>query len=165
MKKLILLLAAFTLVTVVPTNAQKYGHINSQEILKAMPGVENIEVQLKAYQDTLIEMGQEMVAEYTTKKEKFDKEAGTMSTIVRQTREQEIQSLAERITTLQQNMESDLQEKYLALQQPFITQLQNAIKEVAEENKYTYIFDTQILLFYENGDDVTALVKKKLGIN
>ncbi|MBO4232531.1 MAG: OmpH family outer membrane protein [Bacteroidales bacterium] len=164
MKKLILLLTAITLTAIVPANAQKYGHVNSQDILKAMPGVDSIEIQLKAYQEELMTMGQELLNEYNTKKDKFDKEAGTMSTMMRQTKEQELQNLVERIQYLQQNMESDLQEKSYSLQQPFIEKIQDAIKAVAEENHYTYIFDVQILLFYENGDDVTALVKKKLGI-
>ena len=129
-----------------------------------MPGVDSIEIQLKAYQEELMTMGQELLNEYNTKKDKFDKEAGTMSTMMRQTKEQELQNLVERIQYLQQNMESDLQEKSYSLQQPFIEKIQDAIKAVAEENHYTYIFDVQILLFYENGDDVTALVKKKLGI-
>ena len=35
---------------------------------------------------------------------------------------------------------------------------------VAKANGYAYIFDTKILLFYDNGDDITPLVKKELGI-
>ena len=165
MKKLVLLIAAFTFVAAVPACAQKYGHVNSQEILQAMPGVDSIETQLKAYQDTLTEMGQRWVSEYNTMKEKFDREAGTMSTLTRQIREKEIQDIVDKIQALQQNFESDMQEKSVLLQQPFIEKIQNAIKAVAEENKYTYIFDVQILVFYDNGDDVTPLVKKKLGIN
>ena len=42
--------------------------------------------------------------------------------------------------------------------------IQNAIDKVAKANGYAYIFDTKILLYYDNGDDITPLVKKELGI-
>jgi outer membrane protein len=54
-------------------------------------------------------------------------------------------------------------EKYRLIA-PFEEKVRKAIDEVAKENKYSYIFDTQILLYYDGGDDVTPLVKKKLGI-
>ena len=34
----------------------------------------------------------------------------------------------------------------------------------APDHGYAYIFDTKILLYYGNGDDITPLVKKELGI-
>ena len=57
-----------------------------------------------------------------------------------------------------------MEEKQLELAKPFQDKIQNAINAVAKEHQYTYIFDTQILLYYDGGDDVTPLVKKKLGL-
>ncbi|MCQ2287394.1 MAG: OmpH family outer membrane protein [Bacteroidales bacterium] len=165
MKKSLLILTILSIVAVAPAFAQKYGHVNSAEVMKQMPGVDSIQIQLLAFQEELANMNETMVKEFQTKKDKFDKEAGTMSTTVRQIREQELQDMAKRIQDFQANAQSDVEEKALDLQKPFVEKLQNAIKDVAKENGYTYVFDEQILLYFDNGDDVTPLVKKKLGIN
>lgn len=48
-----------------------------------------------------------------------------------------------------------------------MTKATNAIKEVAKENGFTYIFDMSsgaILFASETSEDILPLVKKKLGI-
>ena len=40
----------------------------------------------------------------------------------------------------------------------------DAIKEVAKENKYTYVFDVSTQLFNSESDDLTDKVKAKLGL-
>nr|MBP8782881.1 OmpH family outer membrane protein [Paludibacter sp.] len=45
--------------------------------------------------------------------------------------------------------------------------VRKAITDVATENKFTYIFDmsSQVILYTApNSNDITALVKKKLGL-
>lgn len=163
MKKALLLLAAVVL-TCTTAFAQKYGHVNTQEIFTAMPGADSIQTKLKAFETELTEIYTGMVTEFQTKKEKFDQEAGTMSSTVRQYREKELMDLQQRIMDFQEGVQSDMQEKQLELMQPFQDKILKAIEEVAKENGYAYIFDTQVLLYSEGGDDVSALIKKKLGI-
>ena len=52
------------------------------------------------------------------------------------------------------------------LLQPLIDKVNNAIKQVATEGQFTYIFDssTGILLYAADSMDVTASVRLKLGI-
>ena len=87
-----------------------------------------------------------------------------MSSTVRQYREKELMDLQQRIMDFQEGVQSDMQEKQLELMQPFQDKILKAIEEVAKENGYAYIFDSKNLLYSEGGDDVSALVKKKLGI-
>jgi len=156
MKKRLLLLAAIVF-TCTTTFAQKYGHVNTQEIFAAMPGADSLQTKLKAFEAELTDIYAGMVSEFQTKKEKFDQEAGTMSSTVRQYREKEL-------LDLQEGVQNDMQEKQLELMQPFQDKILKAIEDVAKENGYAYIFDTQVLLYSEGGEDVSALVKKKLGI-
>jgi outer membrane protein len=144
--------------------AQKYGHINSSEIMKVMPGVDSIQIKLADFQKDLEIFHTNMVNEFQTKYDKFDKEAGTMSTAVRKIREDELRSLQTRIQEFEYNVQDDFEEEQARLIAPFQEKLQNAINEVAKEYKYNYIFDTQTLLYYYGVDDVSALIKKKLGI-
>ena len=163
MKKGLLLLAAIVF-TCTTTFAQKYGHVNTQEIFAAMPGADSLQTKLKAFEAELTDIYAGMVSEFQTKKEKFDQEAGTMSSTVRQYREKELLDLQQRIMEFQEGVQNDMQEKQLELMQPFQDKILKAIEDVAKENGYAYIFDTQVLLYSEGGEDVSALVKKKLGI-
>jgi outer membrane protein len=144
--------------------AQKYGHVNSNEVMKAMPGIDSLQTKLLNFQESLQTIYENMMSEYQTKKDKFDKEAGTMSSAVRKLREDEIASIEGRIQEFTYSAQDDLAEEQTRLLAPFQEKLQNAINDVAKEHKYSYIFDIQILLYYDGGDDVTPLVRKKLGI-
>ena len=164
MKKSFFILIAVLLFGTSASFAQKYGHVNSQEIFSVMPGADSIQFKLKAFETELTDIYTSMVSEFQTKKEKFDQEAGTMSSTVRQYREKELLDLQQRIMEFQEGVQSDMQEKQLELMQPFQDKILKAIEEVAKENGYAYIFDTQVLLYSEGGDDVSGLVKKKLGV-
>ena len=167
MKKILLSLAVIIAVSVCSLHAQsqgKHGHVNSSEILQAMPGVDSLQIKLNAFKTELEELYTGMVEEFQAKKDKFDREAGTMSSSVRQIREKELVDLQTRIQEFQYGVQDDLEEKQYELAKPFQDKIQEAISQVAKENGFAYIFDTQILLFYDNGTDVTPLVKAKLGI-
>jgi len=167
MKKTVFLIAVLCCISFFSLSAQtngKYGHVNSSEILKAMPGVDSISIKLQAFQSELQAMYENYMTEYQTKKQKFDKDAGTMSSTVRQIREQELVDLQNRIQDFQNGVQQDIEEKQYELAKPFQDKIQGAIDSVAKEYQFNYIFDTQILLYYDGGEDITPLVKKKLGI-
>lgn len=148
----------------ITTYAQgKYGHINSQEIMKQMPGVDSLQIKIQIFQQQMQDVYQSMVDEYQVKKEKFDKEAGTMTTAVRKMKEDELVTLQNRIMEFQNTVQSDIEEEQYRLLKPFQDSLQKAIDDVAKEKGFTYIFDTQILL-YSGGEDIAPFVKAKLGL-
>lgn len=164
MKKLLLIFAVVSLCSIQAANAQKYGHVNSGEILEVMPGIDSLQIKLQAFQQELQGMYENMMSEYQTKKDKFDREVGTMSATVRQVREKELMDLGNRIQEFQAGAQEDLENKQIELAKPFQDAIQNAIDKVAKNNGYSYIFDTKTLLYYGNNDDITPLVKKELGI-
>jgi len=165
MKKVLLLIATVVLFSISnQAEAQKYGHVNSNEILEAMPGIDSLEIKLKAYQEELQTMYESMVTELQQKKDKYDREVGTMSPTVRQIRESELETMANNLQMFQSKAPEDLEDKQYELAKPFQDAIQNAINKVAKDHGYAYIFDTKILLYYGNGDDITPLVKKELGI-
>lgn len=164
MKKTILMFFAIFCIATISTNAQgKYGHINSQEVMKSMPGVDSLQIKIQDFQQELQTTYQTMVDEFNNKKEAFDKQAGTMTSSVRKMKEDELYTLQNRIVEFQNNVQTDIEEKQFILLKPYQDKLQKAIDEVAKEKGFTYIFDTQILL-YSGGEDITPLVKAKLGI-
>ena len=91
----------------------------------------------------------------------------TYSDVIRTSKEQELQELRTRIQRFQETAMNELDKAQQSLMQPITEKAMNAIKEVAKENGYTYIFDLSagpILYTSESSQDILPLVKKKLGI-
>jgi outer membrane protein len=96
----------------------------------------------------------------------YQANATGMSEIIRTTKEAEINDLKERLDAFESKAAQDLQAKESELTAPIIERAKKAVQDVAKENSYTYIFNSSegLLLYAEPMDDVTALVKSKLGI-
>jgi len=131
-----------------------------------MPETDSLQNELKNYADYLDQQMNAMAMEYQSKVTDYQDNVATMSDLIRQTKEKEITDLQARIQAFQQSADQDLQAKQAELFNPLIEKVKNAIDEVGRENSYTYILDVGAgaVIFYEGGDDVLPLVKKKLGI-
>src|SRR5690606_821818 len=150
-------------------NAQvknKFGHINSQELLELMPERTTAEQELQKFAEQLETQLKTMTTEWETKMNDYRANQSVMSDIIRQTKEEEIANLEQRIQAFQQNAQQSLAKKETELVEPMLDKAKKAIEAVATENGYTYIFDTSagVLLYQPEGDDVLPLVKKKLGL-
>ncbi len=144
----------------------KIGYIESDKIVEIMPGKDSIEAKLMAYRNNLESQMQSMGVEYQTKVTEYQSNYQTYSELIRQTKEEEIRNLEQRITKFQQTVEYDFAKKREELFTPMLEKIQDAINAVAKENGYNYVFDASLgaMLFYENGDNILPLVKAKLGI-
>jgi len=164
MKK-ILLLSILTCLTVA-SYAQKFGHINSQELLSLMP--ERIEAQeeLQKHAERLESQLMSMQSEYQAGIQEYQNNEANYDDLKKQDKIAEIQGLEQRITTFQQSAQESIQKKEQELFTPLLEKAQNAINDVAKDGKYTYILDTSSgsLLYYEDSEDILSKVKKKLGI-
>ena len=131
-----------------------------------MPQTDSLQNELKNYAEYLDQQMNTMAMEYQTKITNYQDNVATMSELIRQTKEKEITDLQARIQAFQQSADQDLSAKQAELFNPLIEKVKNAINAVGLENGYTYILDVGAgaVVFYEGGDDVLPLVKKKLGI-
>jgi outer membrane protein len=107
-----------------------------------------------------------MMNEYRTKQEKYSAEAPKMSELLKKDKEEELGNLATRIQNFQQQAQAALEQQEQELITPIIDKAKKAIEQVAKENGYTYVFDTSIgaVLYWEESDNILALVKKKLNL-
>jgi outer membrane protein len=172
MKRFIGILAIAIIVTVAGQNAVaqnfKFGHINSDELIKAMPDYDSATVKLEKFRKELVNALEIMTVELNNKAEALNKESKNLSDIVRQTKEQELQDMNGRIQTFQSNASQQLQDKQAELFQPIITKADKAVKDVGKEQGFTYVFDVakgQLLYFDEaKSTNLLAPVKAKLGL-
>jgi outer membrane protein len=148
------------------TAAQKIGYVDFNTLLAAMPGIDSVKIKLQKYQGTLGEQMDAMKAEFETKYLDYQNQSAGMSDLIKQTKEKELQDLQSRIDAFQQKANQDLQAKQQELVQPFIDKAKAAVKEVAKENKYTYVLNAieDVVLYKDDTDNIMPLVKKKLGI-
>ena len=170
MKKIITL-ALVLLIIGLTSNAsfaqkQKYGYINSDELLQIMPGADTAVAKYQAYAQSLDTILMSMQQELNSKYETFTASQAKMSDLVKQTKTKELQELQDRIKSFQTSAQEDLQKKQNELLQPIIDKAKSAIEKVAKANGYTMILDSRqgILLYAAATEDILPLVKKELGI-
>ena len=164
MKKLFLMLLMFAPMA---TFAQKFGHVNSQEIVQAMPEFTkartDIEALTKQYEADLKSMQEEL----QKKSEAYEKEQASLPANIKERREKELQDMYQKIQQSYQDNQQALakaqQEKLSVIQ----TKVLDAIKAVGEAGGYVYIMDVAAGIPFISSTlskDVTADVKAKLGL-
>lgn len=146
----------------------KFGHINSDELIQALPEFDSARVQLENYQKELMNALELMTVELNNASDRYQKESKTYTEIVRQNKEQELVDMNRRIQEFQTNAQTQLQERQATLFQPIYTKVDKAIKDVGKENGFIYVFDVargSLLYFDETkSTNVLALAKTKLGV-
>ena len=170
-------LALLTLVLFIASgiNAQtnyKFGHIDSQKLLQSLPDSEQAQKALEAEGKSIQDQMEVMEVEYNNKVNDYmtnDKlpagDPKKWSEIVKADKEKEIGDLQKRVQEFQANANTQIQNKRSELFKPILEKVDKAIKEVAKENKFTYVFDIATLLYFsEESIDITPMVKAKLAI-
>jgi len=105
MKKTVKVLAILVLVTftfAVNTQAQKFGHIDFAKLYSVMPGQDSVRAVYEAYATGLQNQMTTMQAELENKFMEYQANQATMSNIIIQTKEREIQDLQARIEEFNQ---------------------------------------------------------------
>ena len=159
------ILAAFVMAST--SFAQKFGHINSQQLLAESPLVKEADVKLKAFQDDLIGKGKTMVTKFEASYNKYVQEvdAGGLSKVQMAQREGELGASQQAIQKFEVEVQQKIVKKREELYKPILDKAKLAIDEIGKEGNYTMIFDTggNGLLFAIEGEDVLLKVKAKLG--
>ncbi len=147
--------------------AQKFGHVNSQEIIQAMPEFTkartDIEALTKQYEADLKSMQEEL----QKKSEAYEKEQASLPANIKERREKELQDMYQKIQQSYQDNQQALAKEQQEKMQAITSKVLDAIKQVGEAGGYVYIMDlTGGIPFISTtlSTDVTAQVKAKLGL-
>ena len=164
MKQLMMALALIVGMTTAAT-AQKLGHVDTQAILMDLPermdAQAAIESRASEYESEMTSMQQQL----QTKLQEYQSKAETWPAAIRQQKERELQQLDAGLQEFGMTIQNDLAQMEQSLLAPMIERVREAIDAVGKEHGYTYIFDTSTgVTLYNGGDDVTDLVKTKLGM-
>lgn len=145
---------------------QQFAYVDAQAILAELPAVKQADANLEALQAQLqkrleasIEQFQKDVTEFQQKIER-----GELAPVQQQEEQAKLEQRQQELAAEEQGMVQQIQDKRTELLQPIYDGLNDAIKAVAEEQGFTFIFDKQVLLFGEDSMDVSEAVKAKISL-
>lgn len=161
-KLLIILLFAAPLCLIAQ---EKYAYVSSQDVLNKMPELGDMEKKIVAKREAMQKNAEAIEAEYKQKLQVYQSDTVNVTQSIMQSRYQELQQIEERFKAFMENSDNELKKEQESLFLPIQQKLQKAIKDVGDENRFTYIFDANMLV-YKNAKmtDATKMVKAKLGI-
>lgn len=153
------------LVLPLAVSAQKFGHINTQELFAQMPEVNQVKLKMDTINNQYESQLAMMQEEFQKKVQDYQAQEATMADAIKQIRQQELQEMQQRIQLFYQTAEQDISRKQQELLTPVHEKMTKAIKAVGEREGYTYIFDSAAMVHVgADAIDATPAVKKELGI-
>jgi outer membrane protein len=160
-KNAMLIIAAFA---VTELSAQKIGYVALDSLVSSMPESKKAQDIAQDYLKSLEKEVTTMQTEFQNKYNDYLANEATYSDLLKKTKQEELQSLKDRIDQFQQSAQQDYQRKNAELSKPLYDKAFKALEAVAKEGGYKYIMDSSagILLYKEPGDDVLVAAKKKL---
>ena len=148
----------------------KFAHINSDDLIRALPDYDSAMAKLQRTQTELQNTLELMQVELNNKYDTYTKTESTLTDLVRQSKQQEIQDLQRRIQNFTTQAQTTLQDEQVKLTQPIFDKIDKAIKDVGKEGGFIYVFDVaqskgQVLYFDPaKSTDILPQVKTKLGV-
>ena len=144
----------------------KFGHVNTQEIMQAMPEFTKAQNEIKALQEQYEADLKSMQDELQKKADAFDKEQATLPENIKQRRQTELQEMYQKIQQSYQDNQQALQKASAEKMQVIQTKIMDAIKSVGTAGSFVYIMEMGSLPYISStlSTDVTAQVKAKLGL-
>lgn len=168
MKKTFFFAVVFLSVLTIGISAQtlKFGHIDSGALIQMMPQTKQADSSLKKFGESLDSQLKGMTAEYQSKLQSYQSKADSLPDAIRTVKEKELTDLGQRIQDFQQTAQESIQKKKEEIYGPILKKAEDAIKDIAKEKSYSYIFDTSLgsVIFAQESDNIMPMVKTKLGI-
>ncbi len=148
------------------STSHKFGWLNSSELLRLIPETVKADSDIAKYQKSFQEQIEQMAKEGQEKYKSFQAHEKEMDDAKKEVAQRELQDIENRIQSFQQAAQEKIQAKKSELLQPILEKADKAIKAVAKEKKYDYVFEASQgnILYATEGDNIMPLVKAKLGI-
>lgn len=167
LKKIVFAIALLIIPIGMSAQSYKFGHINAQEIISAMPEYIAAQNDLKTLQKKYSDDLKRTQDEINKKYQEFMQQKDSLPQAIAERRQKEIEDMAQRQQQFQQDAEQGMQKAQEEKLTPIYQKLDAAIKNVGEAEGVIYIFDlarTPIPYINESQSvNLTNKVKAKLG--
>ena len=148
----------------------KFGHINAQEIVSAMPEFAKAQSDIEALDKQLTSELQRTQEEFNKKYQEFQQAIAkdSLHANIAERRQKELQDMMQRQEQFQQEAQQQMQKAQADAMAPIYKKLDDAIKAVGAAEGVIYIFDlarTPVAYVNESQSiNLTPKVKTQLGI-
>ena len=150
------------------TDAQKFGYVNTQELLSNMTEMKLADNQIQAFQNDLVSKGEQMVIKFETEYKAYMNEAngGTLSKVQMQQKESVLVAKQDEIKKYEVEIQQKVAAKKEELYKPVIDKVKAEIEKMGKEGGYTIIFDSApgMILHAADSENLMTVLKSKLGI-
>jgi outer membrane protein len=163
MKKL-LFAGAMALSMFTATAQNKLGYINANELISVMPEAAKAQKDLQELQASLSQTYQELTIEFNGLDSAFATDSSKLTPTMREIKRKDLISKFQTLQGFQQNSQEQMQAAQEKALGPIREKAFGAIKAVASEKGYSYVFNEENLLVAPQGDNILPFVKAKLGI-
>lgn len=145
--------------------AQKFGTVNTEQILTSLPDMKDVQAQIEAaskkYEDEFANLQAEMQKRFT----EYQSMDESTPQVIRDRRVQELQEFNQKIEEFRATATQDLQQQQQRLMAPIQEKVMNAVNAVGAEGGFTMIFESYVPVYIgTDAVDVTPMVKAKLGL-
>ncbi len=149
-------------------SAQKFGYVNSIQLLSELPEITQADEAIAAYQQELISKGETMVKTFETNYQAYIEQAqsGTLTAIQQQQKEGDLTLEQQEIQQYEYEVQNLIAQKREEMYAPILDKVRSTIQKIGTDNGYTMIFDSSVggLLTADDADDISSIVKTKLGL-
>ena len=166
MLKKILLAVAVAIPMFASAQTVKIGIVDTNAVFQAMPETTAAQTKLteiQKYQDEFTRLEDE----YKRMVDELQKMKEDELPAIRERKTREISDYQQKIQSFMQSADQDIAQQQQQLMAPIATKMKEAIESVGRENSYSLIqaFSPDQILFHASPvDDITPLVKAKLGL-
>ncbi len=170
MNKTILLAIAiaFTSFSSVLAQKLKFGHINTMELMASLPEMQSVQTELETAFSEKENQLTTMQEDLRAQQQAYMETAQEMGPAARAAKEKELMELNQKVQQFYAMAQQEIKQKEQELRTPIAQKVKQAIQDVGDENGFMYIFEavSGIAVYKSNdSEDITALVKAKLGVN
>ncbi len=143
----------------------KFAHVNYSELVQLMPEMDDARTQLDAASQETEATYRAMVEEFQTKYQDYQQKVDTWTKAVRDSKEQELTQIQNRIQEFEQSAQQDLSNMQNQLYAPIQQKAQEAVAKIAKDGGYIYVFDAASLLYFDDSQSVDLTPSARLALN
>ncbi len=163
LKSLLFATALFIGATSFTSAQSKIAHIDTQELVKAMPEYKAAQAEIEKLGKTYEAQIQDSLKELDAKLKQYNAEAEAQTEQTNVERMKEVEGMKQSLSQYQQQAQQDLQKKEFDLLKPITDKAKAAIEKVATTQGFDYVLEAGGLIV-KRGKDLLADVKAEMGI-
>lgn len=163
MKKVLSLVLTVLFVGTVSAQGSKLAHVDFEKVVTMMAIKDKVTEKLQQTAKELEDIFTKDQDRYSKELQEYMSQRGSMTEMMRQSREEQLQRRQQELQESQQRYSQILQEQQGKLLQPIIEMVNKEVERVSKVEGFAYVLDSGTIV-YAGGKDLTDMLIKSLGL-